>query len=99
MPLALTAPAQPQPGSGPFDPREGLPVVPGHPLFWVCGQFLGVSLELRQIVKGVNSLELACLDETHKDIPHVRAILGLKEEAIVSMDYGLFQGTFDDIVI
>ena len=65
-------------------PRQSLAIVPGHPFRWTGGQFLGVALQLDQVVEGVGATQLAGVDQAHEQIADLRAVQGAIEECIFS---------------
>ena len=52
--------------SGRGDPCQHVLVIPGHPFRWVLLQFLGVPQQLGEVVEGIDSVELAGVDQAHK---------------------------------
>ena len=62
-------------------------------------QLLGVPLQLGQIVERIGSVQLAGMDQTHEQIADSGAVQRLVEECVFSVKDGLFQNSFDQIVI
>ena len=56
-----------------------LPVIPGHPVRRVLGQFLGVFLQFDQVLEGIDAVQFASMDQAHEQIPHLGTVLGLIE--------------------
>ena len=73
-------------GLGDISSLEPVLVVPGHPIGWVSGWLVGVLLQLRQIVEGIDAVEFTGVDQAHKQIAYAGAVLGLKEIGVFSME-------------
>lgn len=52
-----------------------------------------MALELVEVIEGIDPLELAGVDEAHEGVAHARAVLGLEEEAALTVEDRLLQGT------
>ena len=50
--------------------REGMLVLPGHPLAWGFQDLIGVAQEGRQVVEGIGAHELAGGNKAHKEVPY-----------------------------
>ena len=74
-------------------------IVPGHVVLGFLEQPGFVLLKRAQIEEGIDPIELAGMNEAHKEIPDVGAMFGLEEVGILSMQDGLFEGLFTEIVI
>ena len=59
-------------------------VVPGHPSAGVLGQFIGVALQLGQVVERIAAARLAGVNQTHEQVADARASSRLKEQRIFS---------------
>ena len=77
---------------------QRVPVIPGHPLFWIRLQVLGVSLQFTQVVEGVGPGQFRGVDQGHVDVPDAGTVLGLIEEGIFSVQDGLLQRPLADIM-
>ena len=77
---------------------ERLPIIPRHPLGRIPRHLLGVSLELGQVVEWVDSVELASVDEAHKQVAHLGAVHGLVEEGVLPVEDRFFQRAFAQAV-
>ena len=58
-----------------------------------------MPLHLGEVVKGVGSIQVACMNEAHEQITHSGAVQGLVEERVLAMQNGFLQSTLDDVVI
>ena len=76
-----------------------VPVTPGHPALRVGGQFVGVFVEFRQIVEGVDAVQFAGVDQAHKQIAYTGPVPGFIEVGILAMENRLLEGSFTHIVI
>jgi hypothetical protein len=56
------------------EPGQRLAVVPGHSRRWGLLQFLGVSLQLGEVVERIGSVQLAGMDQTHEQIAYSGAM-------------------------
>jgi len=81
------------------EPRQRLPVIPGHPVLRPLGELLRVLLQLGQIVEGIAGAELAGVDEAHKEVAHSGAVLGLVEQLSFAMENGLLQRPLAEVVV
>jgi hypothetical protein len=66
-------------------------IIPGHVVVGLLEQPGFVLLKFAQIVEGIDSVELAGMNEAHKEVPDVGAMFGFEEVGILSMQYGLFE--------
>ena len=57
--------------------RKGLAVIPRHPCRRILGQLLGVFLQFDEVVEGIDAVQFAGVDQTHEQIAHLGAVLGL----------------------
>src|SRR5258708_39471040 len=78
---------------------ERVSIVPGHPIWRVPEQFSAVSLQLCQVIERVSAAELAGIDETHEQIAHAGAVLGLIEHGVLSMKNSHLQRSPDDVIV
>ena len=76
---------------------QALAVIPRHPGRRVLGQFLGVSLQLGEVVEGIGAVQFAGVDQTHEQIAHLGAVRGLIEQTVLSMKNAFLQGPLDDV--
>ena len=65
--------------------RQSFAIVPRHPFRRPGGQFLGMALQLDQVVEGVRATQLAGVDQAHEQIAYVRPIQGAVEQGVLSM--------------
>ena len=65
--------------------RHCLLVIPGEPAFGVFKELRGVFLKGRQVMKGVDAVEGASVNEAHEQIPDVSPVLGFIEQRIFPM--------------
>jgi hypothetical protein len=56
-------------------------------------------LQFGQIVEGIGATSLAGIDETHKQVADMSAILGFIEKRAFAMQDGLFQSSFADGIV
>ena len=85
-------------GGGSGQPRQSSAIVPGHPLRWMPLQFLGVPLQLGQIVEWIGAIQLARVDQTHEQVTDPGAVQRLIEECVLAVQNGFLQGTLDDVM-
>ena len=78
---------------------QRLAVVPRHPLRWVGRQFLGVPLQLGQIVERVGAAQLAGVDQAHEQVADLRPVQGPIEQGVLAVQNRPLQCSFDQIVI
>ena len=72
---------------------------PGHAVLGLLEQPGFVLLKLSEIVKGIDPVELTSVNEAHKEVPDIGAMFGFKEVGILSMQDGLFERLFTEIVV
>jgi hypothetical protein len=53
----------------------------------------------RQILEGIDLVQLTGVDQTHEQIPHMSSIVGLVEVGILTMQNHFFERGFADIVV
>ena len=56
-------------------------------------------LQSNQVMKRIDPVESACMNETHKQIPDESAVLGPKEQRIFAMLYRPFQNLFAERIV
>src|SRR5438046_8342094 len=78
---------------------EGVSIVPGHPLCRASEQLSAMFLQLGQVVESVGAAELAGVDETHEQIAHAGAVLGLIEHSVLSLKNSHLQRSLDDVFV
>ena len=71
-----------RPSGGSERRREGLPVVPGHPLAGSSDDIGRVGHQGVQVVNGVGAAQLRGVNESHVDVAETRATLGAEEERV-----------------
>src|SRR5207249_10248464 len=79
--------------------RERVSIVPGQPICRASEQLSAMFLQLGQVVESVNAAELAGIDETHEQIAHAGAVLGLIEHSVLSMKNSHLQRSLDDVIV
>ena len=86
-------------GCGCSEPSQRLAVVPGHPVRRLLFQFLGVPLQLSQIIERIGSVQLAGVYQTHEQIADSGAVQRLIEECVFSIQDGFLQSALDDVIV
>ena len=76
------------------EPRQRLAVVPGHPVRRLLFQFLGMPLQLSQIIERIDTVQLACVYQTHEQIADSGAVQCFIEEYIPAVQNRFSQGAF-----
>src|SRR6476661_5955517 len=79
---------------GPNRRRSGrrVAVVPRHPSLGARLHFAGVPLQLGQVVERVCLVQLARVDQTHKQVANTSPIAGLVEQGVLAVQDRLLQG-------
>jgi hypothetical protein len=80
------------------EPREGLTVVPRHPVGGILGDLPVVTLQRYYVRERVDTAELCGVNQAHKGIADVSAVQCLVEQGVLSMEDGLLQGPFTDVM-
>ena len=65
--------------------RQSFAIVPRHPFRRPGGQFLGMALQLDQVVERVDAAQLAGVDQAHEQITDLRPVQGAVEQGVLSM--------------
>jgi serine/threonine protein kinase len=65
--------------------RRRLEVIPGEPLLGILEELRGVFLKGRQVMEGVDLVELAGMNEAHEQVPNVSAMLGPVEKRVFAV--------------
>jgi len=78
--------------------RHDLLVVPRHPLRWAGCQFLGVALQLDQVVEGIGTAQLTGVNQTHEQVAYLRSVQRPIEQSILSVKNGPLQCPFDELL-
>jgi hypothetical protein len=60
-------------------------VIPREPAFGILEQLRGVLLKGRQVVKRIDAVNRAGVNEAHEQVPDVSPVLSLEEEAALPM--------------
>jgi hypothetical protein len=63
---------------------KGLAVIPRHPGRRILGQLFGVFLQFDEVFEGIGVVQFAGMDQAHEQISHLRAVLGLIEQAVLA---------------
>jgi len=79
--------------------RHDLLVVPRHPLRWAGCQFLGVALQLDQVVEGIGTAQLTGVNQTHEQVAYLRSVQRPIEQSILSVKNGPLQCPFDEVIV
>src|SRR5664279_841143 len=66
-------------GRGRSESCDGIAIVPGHPLRRDSLQLSCMALQLDEIVKWIDAVQLAGVNQAHEQISHPRSIPGLVE--------------------
>jgi hypothetical protein len=74
-------------------------IIPGEPLHGIFEEFRRVLLKSNQVMKGVDLVEGASMDETHEQIPDIGPMLGLEEKALFPMENRPFQNLFAEGIV
>jgi len=69
--------------------------VPRHPLLRVHGKFRGIPLQFREVVEGIDAIQLTGVDETHKQIAGMRSVQRLVEKCVPAIEDRLLQRALD----
>ena len=80
-------------------PRQGVAVVPRHPLRRSLFQLLSVPEQFGQIAEGIGVVQLAGVDQAHEEVAHARSVHLLIEERVLPVQDCLLQCPLDDIVV
>jgi hypothetical protein len=62
------------------------------------GKISGMFLKFCQVIKGIDTSQIAGMDQAHKQIPNARTIFSFIKQGIFAMQDGFFQSPFADIV-
>ena len=73
-------------------------VVPGQPFLGMFEQHRGVFDKCSDVVKGIDLCQVTGMDQAHKQIPDVGAVLGFIKQRIFSMQNGFFQRLFTKVM-
>ena len=79
--------------------REGVAIVPGHPLVGMKDDFTGVLEQLGEVVEGVDTFELAGVDEGHEQVADAGAVERFEEQRGFAMQDGLLQASFANVIV
>lgn len=77
-----------------LDALQCLPVVPWHPLPRTVLQFIRVSLQLAEVVKGIDRGQFCGVDEGHVEIAYPGTVLGLVEQCVLAVQDRFLQPSF-----
>ena len=58
-----------------------------------------MALQLRKVVEGIGSIQLARVDKTHEQIADARSVQRLVEHGILAIQDGLLQGSLDNRIV
>jgi hypothetical protein len=83
--------------SGIVDGDAGL-VIPWHPIAGVLEDLGGMLLESNQVAEGIDAPYVAGVDQAHEHITDNRAVFGLVEQTIFSMENSLFQSLLTNVM-
>ncbi len=78
--------------------RDGVAIRPGQPLLRAGCQPAGVFCESLKVVKGVDAVELAGVDQAHEQVADACAVERLVKHRVLAVQDRLFQGTLTDIM-
>ena len=54
-------------------------------------QFRGMPQQLREVVEGIGSIEVTCVDQAHEQIAYPGAVHRLIEELVLAVQNGFFR--------
>ena len=63
------------------------------------GKISGMFLKFGKIIKGINTSQIAGMDQAHEQISNARTIFSFVKQCIFPMQYGFFESPFADIVV
>ena len=66
---------------------------------WALLEFIGVALQLGEIVERIGTAQFGCVDQTHEEIADLGAFLRLIEKGILAMENRFLQASLANIVI
>ena len=64
---------------------EGVLIIPRHPAIGMFGDFRDVELQLIQIVKRIDAVEFAGIDQAHVNVADASSVAGLVEQGILAV--------------
>ena len=74
-------------------------IVPRHPVIRMFSEVRRIQLQLIQVVERICTVELASINQAHKDVTDVGAIVSLVEHGILAVKDGLLECPFTNIVV
>ena|SRR5215469_14264814 len=77
----------------------GLLVIPRHPPRRVLRYLLRVFLQFHEVIKRIDTVQFAGMNETHEKVAYRRPIFSLIEQTILSMQNGFLQSPLNNVVV
>ena len=74
-------------------------IIPREPSPGVCFHPAGMALESGQVIKGIDAVESAGMDEAHEEVPHPGSVLSFVTEGVFPVQDGHLQGPFADVIV
>ena len=78
---------------------ERVPVVPGHPIGRMRGEFIRMFVQFRQVLKGIDAVQFARVNQAHEQVPHMSPVFGLVEVGILAVQDRFLEGLFTEVVV
>ena len=85
--------------SAALDGRDILAVIPGQPLICSLANILGMDLQGRKVIEGIDATELTGVDQTHEDVPDLGPSLGFIGEGVLTMEDAHLQSALTNVII
>ncbi len=74
-------------------------IIPGHPVPGIFENLGRMFLKGRQVIEGIDMLQIAGVDQAHEHVADEGAVLGLIKVSIFAIQNSLFQGPFHNVII
>src|SRR6185312_2504162 len=78
---------------------EIVAIVPGQPFRRLLLQLIRMPQQFRQVVEWIRSVQLAGVDQAHKEVAYFRTVQRFVEERVLAVQNRFFQSTLDDVVV
>lgn len=79
--------------------HQSVTVAPRHPLRRFRAKLVGMSLQFREVVEGIHTIQLASVNQAHIQIADLGTIQCFVEERIFPMQNGFLQSPLDQVVV